>query len=511
MKKIFLVIVLAGLLGSCSKSVLNLQNPNQITTGTFWKTEDDVLSAMAATYNSLRSTNYTGIWSVRGVELTNGRGDDFYIRNDVADLYKLSTFTNAPDNSVVDGLWNTAYQGIFSANQIIANTPAVGLDATTTAQLIAEAKFLRAVFYFYLVIDFGDIPVHLTVPQTQSDYYIPVTPKAQVWAQIEKDLSDAAAALPTSYPSQYVGRATQGAAIAYLGKSYLYTGDWADAETQFSKIMQGQYSLMPDFEDNFDVAHKNNAESVFEIQVADVGGTNPWTSGANESLGVTTAQEFAPAQVSGWFEMYPTDKLYNEFQKEMTTGGNFDPRMVATLTWASETSANGGAPTFYTLPVSNFFPTEFGYSSRIKKYQNFDQASEVVGSDGGSYTSSIDERAFRYADVLLMHAEAVTMQGQPQNAYADVNAIRERAQLADLPAGYSQDQMMTEIRHQRMIEFAREGYRFYDLLRWGLLQQELTNSDKVGAQYYVPGKFDYFPIPQAELDANPKMVQNSYW
>ena len=166
---------------------------------------------------------------------------------------------------------------------------------------------------------------------------------------------------------------------------------------------------------------------------------------------------------------------------------------------------------FYTLPISNFFPTEFGFSSRIKKYQNYNQSNEVVGSDGAQYTSSIDERAFRYADVLLMHAEAVTMQSRPQDAYADVNAIRERAGLTDLVTGYTQVQMMTEIRHQRMIEFAREGYRFYDLKRWGLLQQELTNSDKVGAQYYVPGKFDYFPIPQAELDANPKMVQNSNW
>ncbi|TDX00880.1 RagB/SusD family nutrient uptake outer membrane protein [Dinghuibacter silviterrae] len=512
MQKIFLAAAVVLLAGSCSKSTLNLQNPNQITTGTFWKTENDVLSAMAATYNSLRSTNNSGIWSVRGTELTNGRGDDFFIRNDVADLYKLSTFTNAPDNGVVDALWNCCYQGIFSANQIIAYTPGISsIDPTTQGQLIGEARFLRGVFYFFLASNFGDVPLHLTVPVTQSDYYVAKSPQADVWKQIDSDFIAAAAVLPTSYPSQWVGRATQGAAIAYLGKSYIYQNDWADAEATLTKIMSGQYSLMPVFADNFDVAHGNNAESVFEIQVADVGGTNPWTSGANESLGLTTAQEFAPAQVSGWFELYPTDKLYNEFQKEKTTAGNFDPRMVETLVWQSESATGGGVTQFYQLPISTFFPTEFGFSSRIKKYQNYGQSNEVTGSNGGNYTSSIDERAYRYADVLLFHAEAVTMQGRPQNAYTDLNAIRERASLADLPAGYTQAQMMAEIQHQRMIEFAREGYRFYDLRRWGLLQTAMANTDKPGAQFYVPGKFDYFPIPQAELDANPKMVQNPAW
>ncbi|HEY4149117.1 MAG TPA: RagB/SusD family nutrient uptake outer membrane protein [Chitinophagaceae bacterium] len=511
MQKIFIIAASLLLLEGCSKSSLNLQNPNQITTGTFWKTENDVLSALASTYNYLKSTNYTGIWSVRGAELTNGRGDDFFIRNDVADLYKLSTFTNAPDNGVVSGFWNTCYQGIFAANQVIALTPGVTMDATTQGQLIAEAKFLRGVFYFNLVINFGDVPLHLTLEQTQADYYLPKTPQAQVWQQVVKDFTDAAALLPVSYPSQWVGRATHGAAIAYLGKSYLYQKDYPNAEAQLKLLMQGQYSLVPDFSSNFDATHRNNAESVFEIQIADVGGTNPWTSGANESLGVTTAQEFAPSQVSGWFELYPTNKLLTAFQQEKTTTGNYDPRLVASLVWSGEDGTLGSVTTFYTEPIASFFPTEFGFNARIKKYQNYNQANEVTGSNGGNYTSSINERAFRYADVLLLHAEAVTMQSRPQDAYADVNAIRQRAQLAALPPGYTQDQMMAEIRHQRMIEFSREGFRFYDLRRWGLLQQELTSSDKPGNQYYVSGKFDYFPIPQSELDANPKMVQNPNW
>ena len=110
-----------------------------------------------------------------------------------------------------------------------------------------------------------------------------------------------------------------------------------------------------------------------------------------------------------------------------------------------------------------------------------------------------------------MLAEALTMQSKVADAYTYVDAIRTRAQLAPLTSGFSQDQMMAQIRHQRMLEFARDGQRFYDLKRWELLQQEITNSDKVGKQFFVAKKHDLFPIPQSELNANPKMEQNPNW
>src|SRR3954452_25108858 len=118
MKKILILTSFTVMMVSCSKSTLELNNPNQITTATFWKTEDDVLSSFAATYGLLRDVN-GGFWGVRGVELANGRGDDFFIRNDVSYLYQLSTFTNTPDNAASTSVWNVSYQAIFRANQII--------------------------------------------------------------------------------------------------------------------------------------------------------------------------------------------------------------------------------------------------------------------------------------------------------------------------------------------------------------------------------------------------------
>jgi len=500
--QLLLVCILLG----CSKNNLDLNNPNQVPKETFWQTENDVLSALGATYNLLRNVN-SGYWGVRGVEMSNGRGDDFFIRNDVKDLYQFSTFTNSPDNGTVSTFWNGCYQSIYRANQILENVGGVDMDAAKRSAYAAEARFLRGLNYFLLVINFGDVPLHTVVPPDREGYYLPKSPEEEVWQQIFADFTAAADTLPVSYPEAWMGRATRGAALGYLGKAYLYHKDWAKAEAAFSQLMTAPfaYDLMADYADNFTAEFENNRESVFEIQIEDVGGPNPWTSGANESLGVTTAQEFAPAEVAGWFEAYPTDKVLNEFKKERTVDDDWDPRMYATLVW------EGQEGTFYNRPIADFFPTEFGFKSRFKKYQNYNQNDETKGKNGANYSSSINERALRFADILLMYAEAVTMQARPAEAYAAVNRIRQRAHLAALPTGYTQEQMMTEIRHQRMIEFCREGLRFYDLRRWGLLEQEIRNSDKVGREFFVLRKHELFPIPQAEMDANPKMEQNPNW
>ncbi|NIG55433.1 RagB/SusD family nutrient uptake outer membrane protein [Chitinophaga sp. Cy-1792] len=507
MKKIFISVATIMALASCSRDTLELTNPNQITTETFWKDETDVKSALAATYGLFKNVN-GGYWGVRGVELSNGRGDDFFIRNDVSYLYQLSTFTNTPDNAAATSVFNNSYMAIFRANQIMENISKAKLSADLEKAYIAEAKFLRGINYFILVTNFGDVPIRTTVPVSKDDYFIAKSPAADVWAQAIKDFTEAAADLPVSRTGSDLGRATKGSAIGYLGKSYVYLKQWANAETTLKQLTTSpySYSLMQDYNDNFTTAKKNNSESVFEIQLADVGGTNPWAGeNSNETLGTTTAQEFAPSEVAGWFEVSPTDKLYTEFQKEKTTSNELDPRMYATLMWDYPNAV------FYQKPFSAF-TLVFGYKSMYKKYQNYLQKNELSGSSGAAdYTTSINERALRYADIELLLAEALTMQGKTGEAYPYVQAIRTRANLGTLTAGLGQDQLMAEIRHQRMLEFAREGQRFYDLQRWGLLKQELSASDKIGVQYYVAGKHDFFPIPQAEIDNNPKMVQNTLW
>ncbi|MBS0030877.1 RagB/SusD family nutrient uptake outer membrane protein [Chitinophaga sp. 22321] len=507
MKKILISIAATLAFTGCSRDTLQLTNPNQITTETFWKNEDDVKSAMAATYGLFKNVD-GGYWGVRGVELSNGRGDDFFIRNDVSYLYQLSTFTNTPDNSAATNVFNISYRAIFRANQIMENIDKAGLTDQKKKAYIAEAKFIRGLNYFILVTNFGDVPIRTSVPAKKEDYFIAKSPEADVWTQIVKDFTEAAADLPATRDPSETGRASKGAALGFLGKSFVYMKNWANAESTLKQLTTApfNYSLTTDYGDNFTAAKKNNSESVFEIQLADVGGTNPWSGeNANEALGVTTAQEFAPSEVAGWFEVSPTDKLFNEFQLEKTAARELDPRMYATLIW------DYPGAIFYRKPFSAF-TLQFGFKSMFKKYQNYLQANELSGSSGAAnYASSNNERALRYADIELLLAEALVMQSKTTEAYPWLQAVRTRAKLGALANGLSKDAMMAEIRHQRMLEFAREGQRFYDLKRWGLLKQEFTNSDKVGRQFFVPAKHDYFPIPQAELNANPAMVQNPLW
>jgi hypothetical protein len=386
-------------------------------------------------------------------------------------------------------------------------------------QYLAEAKFLRALNYYYLIINFRDAPIILTVPLERSQYSTPKSPRADVWAQIEADFLEAKAGLPVSWPTQWVGRATQGAAIGFLAKSYVYQEKWAEAENEFKLIAQPSgapkapynYDLLANYEDNFLKEKDNNMESLFEIQMQNVGGNDLGGSEngtANETQGSTTAQAMAPAEAGGWYQGYPTKKIFDEFQKEKTPAGELDPRMYATLIWDYP-----GAMFYQKRYTTANFPNPFqqGFSARVRKYQNYTQINETSTGAVAAMISDINEKALRYADILLLYAETVTKLGRPAEAYPLVNRIRTRAKLATLPTGYNADQMMAEIRHQRMIEFYREGQRFYDLRRWGLLEQEIKNSDKEGRQYFNIAQHAYFPIPQSEINTNPNITQDPAW
>ncbi|MBA4167132.1 MAG: RagB/SusD family nutrient uptake outer membrane protein [Chitinophagaceae bacterium] len=506
MKKIFPAILLITLFASCAKNTLDKINPNVLTSATYWNTESDVLQAMAATYFQFPLYN-SGLWSTRGVEMSNIRGDDFFNRNDVTELYKISTFINTSDNSVVTNIFNNQYQGIFKANQILSNIDRVPMSDSSKKAYAAEAKFLRGLFYFSLVINFGDVPIRLTIPASSEEYNIAKSPEADVWKQVYKDFSEAAADLPVSYPPEFAGRATKGAALGYLGKSYLYNKDWANAEATLKQLTTApfNYALRANFEDNFTDRYENNEESLFEIQIQDAGGPYFWVGNSSQlALGTFTAQEFAPSEVGGWFEATPTDKLLMEFGKEKASNSDYDPRMYATLVW------DYPGAMYYNKPFSSFALWS-GYHCMLRKYQNWKNNDESRGTNGSSWVTSINERTLRYSDVLLMIAEAVTMQDRPADAYPYLKQVRDRASLNNFAPGASKDAMMAEIRHQRMIEFAREGLRFYDLKRWGLLQQEIINSDKVGKDFFTPVKNDYFPLPQAELNTNHLAVQNPNW
>ncbi|MDR2810962.1 MAG: RagB/SusD family nutrient uptake outer membrane protein, partial [Tannerellaceae bacterium] len=346
----------------------------------------------------------------------------------------------------------------------------------------------------------GDVPLIISVPQNKDEYFVKQSLAKEVWEQAKADFKAASETLPIAYSSEFTGRATQGAALAYLGKACLYTNDWEGVITALTPLTKSPYTykLVDNFGDNFVIATENNEESIFEVQFKDI-------PGASFPNGFS-ARMVAPAEAQGWYELFPTNKLFDAFQKEKTVDGELDPRMYATLVWKYE-----GAM-FYNRPFESLVLPFPQFKSWLKKYQNYDRDTESIGLAGSLNMMDNNERIMRYDYVLMMLAEAHTMKNQLSEAHTYLKQIRTRAKLDEnKTASYNREQMMAEIQHQSMLEFARENQRFYDLRRWGILKQELLNSDKEGKEFYVEGKHDFFPIPQSEINANPAIEQNPYW
>jgi hypothetical protein len=346
-------------------------------------------------------------------------------------------------------------------------------------------------YYFYLVRDFGSVPVITKIAESSDDYYATKSPVEDVWQQVFSDWNTAKSDLPLSRPNNEVGRVTKGAVIAYLGRAYLYRSEWDNVITELSELVNNEneygYGLLDDYSHLFDGNHENSIESLFAIQF-----------GLPEN-GLTTviSQELGPSGI-GWWELMPTKNLLDAFLIEKTVDNNFDPRATTTLAW------DYPGCVFYQRNFSEAWEEDDIW---IKKNQRYWM------TDEGAWESPLNEYAMRYADVLLMYAEAQTMKNNVNGSIPHINRIRNRAKLVDKTsemAGWSKEQMMEEIRRQRELEFAREGLHWYDLRRWGILEQTIKEGKVIGYENYT-SKYEYYPIPESELDNNPNMTQNGDW
>lgn len=501
MKNIICLLSLL-LLASCS-DFLGLDNPNKKTSQSFWQTPEELESGVASVYNALVEEP-SGYWNIEAMQMKECRTENFLSRNDVQGRFAISTFKNTPSTDVSAKIFRSFYIGIFRANQVIHYADQIkNIDEKKKNELVGEAKFLRGFNYFNLAIEFGDVPVITKLISDQSEYFTSKSPQSEVWKQVVSDLEEAKKYLPISYPSSQIGRVTQGAAIAYLGKAYLYQAQWDKAEQELKSLADNEstygYGLLDTYADLFDGEHENSKESVFEIQFSLEGGPDIWTSNpAMRTRATTMGQECAPGEIGGWFELYPSPILLNAFLKEKAADGSFDPRALATIAW------DYPGCTFYTYNFQEKFGKEAVW---LRKNQNW------WNKDEGDWKSTLNEYGMRYADVLLMLAEAYTMQSKVSLAAPLVQRIRERAHLQDKSAvmnTWSKEIMMNEIMHQRNLEFVREGVHFYDLRRWGALEKVIKDS-KVDGYMNYSSRYEYFPIPEQELNNNPNITQNDAW
>lgn len=503
-RRLVSLLVATTALAGCTS--LDVTNPNQPSSQTFWQTSADANRGLTAVYNSLELLGVFGRWQAFAND----------VRSDIAtartspwgDLANFGAFQLSDFNFEVNReLWIHNYVLISRANLVIANVPAIDMDPVLRARIVGEAKFLRGLAYYNLVTLFENVPL-VTTPLPPTERPPSVAP-AQTWSQIEQDFGDAAAALPTDYSGGDVGRATRGAALGMLGKARLQQRRWAEASSALAQVISsGRYSLLANYADNFvEATELRNSESLFEAGMEDM-----WPIGVT---GLSFPKMIGPCYRPGgglpefnptYCDGRPTRWYFNEFQKSRTVSGDVDPRLDVTIMYNRPDRAG---EMVYGRTRGSYFVNAANSASRADTMIYFRKYGEWKLNSDQRWDNPINYRVLRYADVLLMQAEALNEAGQTGQAYPHINAVRQRVGKAPL-AGLSQAQFRDSVLYERMFELGLEGSRFNDLRRHNLLTPALASRDP-DFTAFVAGKSERLPIPTTERNLNPNVPQNPGW
>jgi hypothetical protein len=460
--------------GGCKKSFLNPPVQGALPASQLYVNATGAAQGVNAIYAELGAYANTAfpalaIESMGGDEVQKGStpGDSPNMG-----LYHTFQQTGA-ETGFDDSFWAGQYASISLCNQAIDSIPLINMDASLRARYVAEAKFIRAYNYFRLARAYGNVPLRLHYPKTAADYNIPQTPRAQVYAQVESDLNDAASVLPATYSGLDIGRATKGAAWALHAKVAMYEGNWAEVLTYTNDVINSAvYSLFPNFEKSFREENENNPEEIFEIQNANTT-SNPAASTSQYSQ----VQGIAPTY--GWGFNVPTSVLVNAFEPG-------DPRLAGTILFAGGISAEGD-------PIP---PLGGGVVDSSYNYKSYVPFSDPILN--GNPGAGQDVRVIRYSDVLLMNAEANNNLGNTTAALASLEMVRARAREGNnsiLPPVTTTDktQLQLAIWHERQVELALESDRFFDVIRQG------RGPALFGNRGFKAGKNELQPIPASEI------------
>jgi starch-binding outer membrane protein, SusD/RagB family len=518
MKKYFKYLFAGALLVtgvSCKKTMeLDIPNPNVPDESNFWVTANDALLGVNAIYgNFYRNGSPGSRWTPFYFD---ARSDDGYSTSGWNELRSVTALNITQYSFEVNyDTWWHHWRGVYRANQVLANVPDIQMDATLKARYLGEAKFLRALYYYNLVTIWGNIPLILE-PSKPADKPFQAAQEA-VWAQIEKDLTEAAATLPPSYTGDDIGRATRGAAYGLLGRAHLQQREYQQAVDALAWLITGPgqslYGLTANYADNFRHTTENNLESVFEIQFK-MRAENSGEDGPTSNVGTSRAPFFAPPG-HGFTDANMHRWVVHEFLKENALNGQRDPRLAITALYDS-TDVRG--PDFTIVYGSTFTSKNYdaGTRNRVWYRKYLDDYFRI--NEFEIFNSPINFRVIRYADVLLMYAEALNGLNRTAEAYPFVDRVRERAGLAKLSVarpGLTQAQFLQQLMHERITELTGESVRWNDLARWGYFddQAKLNELKARDPEFnnFVLNRNKYMPIPQSELDINPNLVQNPNW
>ncbi|MEO9967270.1 MAG: RagB/SusD family nutrient uptake outer membrane protein [Reichenbachiella sp.] len=503
--------LVAVVLAACSDQLE--QDVNGVSSiETFYATDDDAQLAIVATYDMLTADNLfdwaspTLIKTLPSDEGTAGGGGS----TDQPRYQALDNFTWDSANPAVQATWQVNYYGIFRANMIIENLEP---ENDLRKRIIGEAKALRAYFYMELVTQFGDIPLILKGLEP-TEFNQSRVAKAQIYEQIEADLTDAVSVLPhkSEYSAADQFRASKGTANTLLGKVLLYQGEYADAAAAFEKVTG--YSLVENYADVFKDSEEFGSESVLEASFSSkvpYDWNYPWGTRFENNLHVQLMGARAGSTpelglIAGWGFNYPSEKLWDAFNDM----GDTERRDATMFSEAQYLTYKSTDPDFDGS-------TWWDYNRYFRlKYGSFDAETNQDGAPK-ELNYGTNWRLIRYSDVLLLKAEAYAMDNQPGPAQEALNEVRRRAGLADItPTGNA---LMAAIRQERFVELAFEGHRYFDLIRWGRSVAEAELGVQVSPTFtggdpaHYGDNFDFdkhqvFPIPISDIAAATNMTQN---
>jgi hypothetical protein len=524
MKNSFKIMALAAVMAivpsACQKDFLTEVPADFVSPVNFYQNATDASAAVTAVYGSfinlnspLSSNQYMqrNLWMLLEYPTEVATS-----RLSAANERSLIGNYNAQFNSqhtYLQGVWEAAYAGINRANSAIERIPKVNMDPVRRDQFVAEAKYLRALHYYYLAGLFGGVPLKLTETSAIDQANVARATAAETWAQIEKDLTDAAGLLPTAWGGTDYGRVTKGAALTLLGKVYLQsaatggpTGDWQKGLDAFKTVMGLGYALDPSYASLFDGSNEKSKEIIFSFQ-------NIRVDGAGGGL-------------TQWFVPVTSPALYalsqqNQFQAERAFYDSYNP---------TDIRKDG---TWMTSFVNAGKTVTWAWTSGIQSASNYGSTGPVprkyVDLAGASTSGEAPDLVItRYADVLLSAAEASNeVSGPGGEAYGYINAVRARAKVPNLTAGLSQAAFRDSVFLERRFELAIEGHGLLDNRRnWAWSKARIEKSmSNISADNKSPftsstEKFDarpildkwkLYPIPYRACQLNEKLVQNPGW
>lgn len=496
----YLIIPIFGsmlLLFSCSK-ILDTKPTDFLTQDTYWKTEKHAIEALAGCYNAL---THDDLYNSQTPFMFEVMSPNAYHKDNYQNANDFATGTQSATTTGMNLLtWSGCYRGIGRCNTLIDNIGAIPMDETLKKRVVGEAKFLRAFFYQMLNELFNGVPLVINQPKVAEHSNLPRNTYTEVLTQVLKDLDDAALVLPSKYPAASGGRATSGAALALKARVLLQNHRYAEVVTTIEKVIDLKvYGLFENYNGIFKKVNEGNKEIVFDVRFKYPEIPNMYDIVHGQYNTQTPTQELVDVyQMTDGKSMHESP-LYSSAAPYQ----NRDPRFEQSIVYLGSQWRNKIAT------EAELHQTGYAF----KKF------TEYTGTTVGDITNpQTNYVVIRYADVLLMYAEAINeTTGPDSRVYDAINAVRQRptVNMPALPAGLDQNDMRKAIRLERRVELAGEGIYFYDIRRWKTIEQEMN-----GDVHAHDGKFmqkrkfnparDYFwPVPFTEIDLNPALKQNS--